>query len=545
MNEACKFQVNEHKLLNSRVGKKLLARAEELAERCSRLLEQNLCLEHNENSIRRIFDQDLAGMEYILIVDGEGRALIHTNRLREGIVYNDKVGLAAALTNSSLLQVYYRDTGEVLLDASCPVYVNGQKAYAVRVGYVIRNNSLDFKLAVASLLPVITATVMYYLKVPPFMVFGTGLILSIIGAVFVRDRLSRITRAFFEGTGALSQGNLTKAVEPKTNDEIGQVVFEINKITLGLRYIIRKLQDFAQQIRVASEEQSNSSDQFNTAAAQIASTTQELASGAQNQLYSINSAKGFGEEITSAIQKMVQYAEEGLRKSETYLTKASTGMLDVGASREQMLKISHSFDQTTQVIGELAAHSSQIEKITNTITEIAQQTNLLALNAAIEAARAGEHGLGFAVVAEEVRTLAESSAVFAKEIKDIITSNIRKTAEAVAVIRSGVGEVEKGRQVLDETVSSINQIIESVKQLSEQLKITFEMASEIRIRSGILMKDLDNSLNVAVETAKAAEAISSATEEQVAASECLSVTAKSLSNAAVEMEQLVRRFKVD
>ncbi len=542
---AGKVRVHEQKLLNSRIGSKLLKKAEELAGSCSRLLEQTDDLEYNENSIRKLFDQNLGGMEYILVVDREGKALIHTNRLREGIVYNDRVGLEAASTNTSLLQVYYRDTGEVLLDASCPVYVKGKKAYAIRVGYVIRHNSLGIKLVAASVFPMILAATLYYLKVEPSLAFGSGLLLALLAAFFVKNQLSKLTCAFFEGTGALSQGNLTKVIEPQSGDEIGQIVSEINKITLGLRYIIRKLQDFAQQIRIASEEQSRSTHQFNSASEQIAATTQELAAGAKIQLDSINSAKSFGEEITSAIQKMVQFSEEGLRQSENYLIKASTGMTDISASREQMLKISRSFDHTAQVIEELAAHSSQIEKITNTITEIAQQTNLLALNAAIEAARAGEHGLGFAVVAEEVRTLAESSAVFAKEIKDIITSNIRKTSEAVQVMRSGVGEVEKGRQVLDETVVSINQIIESVKQLSGQLKTTFEMASEISERSGVLIKDLDDSLNVAVETARAAEAISSATEEQVAASECLSATAKSLSNAAVEMEQLVGRFTVN
>ncbi len=538
-------KVNEEKLLRSAKGAEVTIRANELAASCGRLLEQNGDLKYHEKSLRRLFDQNLGGLEYILLVDDHGKALIHTNRLREGILFQDEVGLRAARTTAPLLQVYYRNTGEVILDASTPVNVNDQKAYAIRVGFVIREKSLGFKLVAAFISPMILAAVLYFLRIQPFIVFGSGFVCSIIIAFFVKGRLSDISGAVFEGTRAISQGNLTKVVTPKYRDEIGQLVFETNKMSLGLSLIVKKMQDFALRIRSASEEQSFSIDQFNSTSTQIAANTQDVAGGAQNQLISISSAKRFGEDITSAISNMVRFSKEGLRHSENSLARAGEGMVNLSASEEQMHKIHHSFDQSAQVIEELAAQSFQVERITNTITEIAQQTNLLALNAAIEAARAGEHGWGFAVVAEEVRSLAESTAIFAKEIKDIITNNIRKTSEAVQVMSSGAGEVDKGKRVLEDTVVSINLIIDSAKLLSAQLKTIYEMASTISDRSEVLVKDLDHSLEIAMETAKASESITGATEEQAATSQCLAAAAHGLAEAAMEMEQLVDRFVVE
>lgn len=537
-------KINEQKYLNSRTSAELADRVKDIAYACSRLLEVNRDLPFNQNNIRHLFAQNIKGLEYIVIVDETGRALMHTNRLREGIVFDDEVGLKAAQTNSLLLQVYNRNTGELMIDASCPINVQGRKVGAIRIGYVIRQNTLGIKLVLACILPMVVSSGVYFLNVDPVIASAAGFTLSVISAIFVKDQLAKALEAVLEGTRAIGEGNLDKLIFPKRRDEIGQMVFEINKISLGIGSIINQLQNFAHVIKMASEEQSHTVEEYNSASQQIAATSQEVAAEAINQLACIKSAKKFSEELTTAIDDMARFSNEGLVHSNTSLARAGSGMVNLNSTVEQMRKIHQSFDQSSRVIEELAAHSSQIERITNTITEIAQQTNLLALNAAIEAARAGEHGWGFAVVAEEVRTLAESSAVFAKEIKDIITNNIRKTTEAVQTMSSGVGEAEKGKRILEDTVESISEIIDSVKMLSSQLGTINEMATSLKQRSGVLVNDIENSRMIAEETAKASESISGATQEQVASSENLAAAARSLADVAHEMQQRVQRFVV-
>lgn len=537
-------KIDEQKYLNSKTSAELADRVKDIADACSRLLGTNHNGSFNQSNIRHLFAQNIRGLEYIVIVDETGRALIHTNRLREGSVFDDEVGLKAVQTNSLLLQVYNRNTGEVMIDASCPINVQGRKVGTLRIGYVIRQNTLGIKLVLACMLPMVVSSGVYFLGVHPLITTAAGLTLSTISAIFVRSQLAKALDAVLEGTRAIGEGNLDKLILPKRNDEVGQMVFEINKLSLGIGSIINQLQNFAQIIKMASEEQRHSVEEYNSASQQIAATSQEVAAEAISQLACIKSAKKFSGELTIAIDDMARFSNEGLAHSNTSLAKAGSGMVNLNSTVEQMHKIHQSFDQSSRVIEELAAHSSQIERITNTITEIAQQTNLLALNAAIEAARAGEHGWGFAVVAEEVRTLAESSAVFAKEIKDIITNNIRKTAEAVQTMSSGVGEAEKGKRILEDTVESISEIIDSVKMLSGQLGTINEMATSLKQRSGVLVNDIENSRMIAEETARASESISGATQEQVASSETLAAAARSLADVAQEMQQRVQRFVV-
>lgn len=539
------LRVNERKLLSSKKGKLLLAKAEEVALACAEALAGGEEWYFKYERVREIFDRNLDGLEYFLLVDEAGRALIHTNRLREGTLFDDPVGLNAALTERPLLQLYYRNTGETLLDASAPVIINSAKKYGLRAGYVIRERYLSLKTFMTTLIPVAVIQLVYLLGFGIGYAFGAGVVASLIAGYVIKEQIFATLDNVFKGTRAISKGDLTSSFEPSSTDELGQLIYEINKISIGLSLIIKELQKVAHRVTIAGNEQALATEQFNQASGQIAATTQSLADGSHKQVENINTARKFSAELDEMVSNMVESARRGTELSGRAQSRAEEGAANLRATEQQIGKIEHAFDLSAAAMEELARQSMQIERITNTITEIAQQTNLLSLNAAIEAARAGEHGLGFAVVADEVKKLADETAVFAREIQDIIAGNSKKTSEAVTLMRQGTSEVMAGKLVLSQTVNSIKEIREAIQDTARELQSNFQVASEIKANSSFLSRELGQVLQITGESAKAAESISAATEEQAAASESIAVSAQSLHHALNELEKLIKRFKVD
>lgn len=539
------MKLNEHKLLDSKKGTLLLAKAEEVAGACAQVIAGTGEWSGKYEQIREIFDQNLNELEYYLLVDESGRALIHTNRLREGILFDDLVGLRAATTDRPLLQVYHRNTGETLLDASAPVIVNGEKRFGLRAAYVIRERYLSLKVMMTTLIPITIAQAIYLMGFKIGYAFSAGTLASLVVGYIIKDQIFTTLENVFKGSRAISKGDLTSCFVPSSTDELGQLIFEINKISIGLSAIIKELQKVAHRVAVAGDEQVSATEQFNQASAQIAATTMTLAEGAQNQVKSVNSAQKFATELDIMVSKMVDSFHGGTELSKKALTKAEEGTGNLQATERQIGNIARSFELSAGAMEELAIQSLQIERIINTITEIAQQTNLLSLNAAIEAARAGENGRGFAVVADEVKKLADETAVFAKEIQVIISGNSKKTSEAVTLMRQGTAEVEAGKRVLGETAHSISEIRAAIQNTAQELQSNFRVASEIKASSSILTRNLGQVLRIADDGAQAAESISSATEEQAAASENIAASAQSLQNALAKLEKLINRFTVN
>lgn len=210
----------------------------------------------------------------------------------------------------------------------------------------------------------------------------------------------------------------------------------------------------------------------------------------------------------------------------------------------QMNSINHTVEELSEVVEGLGQRSTQIGNIIEVITGIAEQTNLLALNAAIEAARAGEHGRGFAVVADEVRKLAEQSSGSAQQIADLIAAIQAETAKAVTSMESATQEVREGIQLVHGAGESFGHIQGSVGEVAQQIDSVASSAEKLKAGMDGVMDVIRQIAHIANETASGSQNVSAATEEQLAAMEEIASSAEALSKMMEELNDLVQRFKV-
>ena len=225
-------------------------------------------------------------------------------------------------------------------------------------------------------------------------------------------------------------------------------------------------------------------------------------------------------------------------------TAAKEGETNVGKAVDQMQLIESSVSESAKVISELGEESDKIGKIVETISGIADQTNLLALNAAIEAARAGEHGRGFAVVADEVRKLAEGSSDAAHEISELIGSIQDKSQNAVKAMQAGVERVQSGTEAVDNARKTFREIAGMVTKVNDNSSQMEEIVTRLTNSTEVIAKSVDKINEKSRDVARESETVSASSEEQTATMHEIADSSKSLATMAQSMQNALSQFKI-
>ncbi|MFA7405014.1 MAG: methyl-accepting chemotaxis protein, partial [Pelobacteraceae bacterium] len=315
---------------------------------------------------------------------------------------------------------------------------------------------------------------------------------------------------------AQGEGDLTRRLDASAGDELADISHMLNLFIEKLHTIIADVASTTSQVA--------------SAATQLQATAVQIAAGAEEVAAQSGTIATAGEEMSATsgdIARNCQYAAEGAKLASE---AAVSGAKVVDETIAVMNNISDRVKNTARTVESLGSRSDQIGEIVGTIEDIADQTNLLALNAAIEAARAGEQGRGFAVVADEVRALAERTTRATREIGEMIKAIQKETGAAVIAMEEGVVEVGKGSEKATGSGKALENILEQINSVTAQIDQVATAAEEQTATTSEISNNMQQITEVVSRTARGAH------ESATAATQ--------LSQISNELRRIVGQFKL-
>lgn len=368
----------------------------------------------------------------------------------------------------------------------------------------------------------------------------TALALGLGLALYISRKISQPANLIAQTALRVADGDLSvQELQVNSKDEIRDIAAAFNKMVANLRSMTAEINEASQSVATTSKELSANADLASNATQHAANAIEQISLGSDQQSTNVMETVHVVEQVSRAIEQIASGAQVQSTSISTTINMMNDMVKDIEVMSDEartvqqvsqqngaiaanggelvkntvsgMLKVKEAVFKTAQKIRELGDHSQKIGEIIQVIDEIAEQTNLLALNAAIEAARAGEQGKGFAVVADEVRKLAEKSGSATKEIAKIITDIQQETKIAVESMAIGTREVEKGVDLASEAGKYLADIATGVHTTGENVHKITELINGVLNSSRKVSEAVNQVVAISLENTEATREISTAT----------------------------------
>lgn len=378
----------------------------------------------------------------------------------------------------------------------------------------------------------------------------TGLTLLMIAACIICSHfifakpITRRIQYVLEGTKKMANGDLTDRVEVKGEDELSQLAISFNDMIEQLREVTIKVMETSDVVANSSHSLSNRAKDINTMIHETASSAQEISSGSE-MIVSVSEENARAmEEITEGVQEIAVSSTNVLEQAEFASTEAEKGNVVIQNAMTQMNAVLHISMKSVELIEVMNRRTKEIEEIATIITTIAGQINLLSLNAAIEAARAGEHGQGFAVVANEVRKLADQSAISANQIATSLKGIQEDSLKSVESMKEMKEEVDTGSVLVNEAGEAFSKLRTIIDQVNQQTHAVSVATQQIAASTEEINASLEETASITENALNSTQKIAAATQEQLAMMEETERDMEDLNNMATELKETVDYFKV-
>ncbi|WP_240371764.1 methyl-accepting chemotaxis protein [Anoxybacteroides rupiense] len=535
-----------NRLLKKKEAQDALKKVVQVSEQIRQKIDKTKPLEQQMDRIRSFLDEQLQHDEYFVIVDERGYAIVHTNRLREGRTFSDEVGQKAAQTTEPLLQAYKRDTGELLIDASCPLYIDSTgKRLNLRMGRLSYQSTLQIQLACLSAIP---ATISFFiaqlLSLSPLFICSLTIVISLILHTFLYRAIIKECRHWYYVTRTVSSGNLDAQVQTVQKRTIfHQIGYELNKMILGMRTILAELAKATQTVSKVGEQQTNETRRLSESFDEIAAAMETFREGAKQQTASVEHANQFVTKMLEEVWDMQKEFESVVNHAREVTESMREGSRLLELTKEQMDGMQHDMQETASLIYSASQEANQAVGIVSAITAIAKQTNLLALNASIEASRAGEAGKGFAIVAQEVRKLAENTNTFSAQILSSLQEMRHLLDRAVEAVQQNGQTAATTMHSFLKTNEAMKSFLQVFSQMNDLLLRSRNHVEQITNHGDELKQTIEEVHSIAKDFTNMVHETTSGLEQQTIAIHELAKDAAVLSTSVQQLQQIVTRFQ--